>query len=194
MNRLLAFLLLVPSVLAAKPAHENVEAGDIARFSILSDGLYRGGQPSADGFRFLKQKGIKTVINLRAEDNRESKIVEALGMNYVQIPVDEVRPWSQLPPSAIAKYFELINNPANYPIFFHCKRGADRTGAFAAMYRMAIQGWTAQKAYIEARNIGMRWYYGGLKAQIYDFHPPADRAQLQPTMQQAPKTEETQDK
>src|SRR5579862_9884420 len=190
MTRFLAFLLLFPSVLAAKPARANIAEGDIARFSSLSDGLFRGGQPTASGFRFLKEKGIKTVINLRAEDNRESKLVESLGMNYVQIPVDEVRPWSQLPPSAIAKYFELINNPANYPIFFHCKRGADRTGAFAAMYRMAIQGWNAQKAYTEARNIGMRWFYGGLKAQIYDFHPPSDRAELQTAIQEAPKAEE----
>jgi protein tyrosine/serine phosphatase len=186
MSRLLAFLLLFPTVLAARPTRQNASGGNIARFSTLSDGLYRGGQPTADGFRFLKEKGIKTVINLRAEDNRESNVVEGLGMNYVQIPVDETRPWSQIPPSAIAKYFELINNPENYPIFFHCKRGADRTGAFAAMYRMAIQGWNAQQAYGEARNVGMRWYYGGLKSQLYDFHPPADRAQLQSAIQQAP--------
>ena len=100
-------------------------------------------------------------------------MVEGLGMNYVRIPVDEVRPWSQLPPGAIAKYFELLNNPKNYPIFFHCRRGADRTGAFAALYRIALQHWDAKKAYSEARDIGLRWYYSGLKSQIYDFHPPA---------------------
>lgn len=182
MTRMLVFLLLIPTILAAKPFREPATSGDIERFSSVADGLYRGSQPSATGFRFLKEKGIKTVINLRSEDNSEAKLVEALGMNYVQIPVDEVRPWSQLPPAAVAKYFELVNNPANYPIFFHCKRGADRTGAFAALYRMAIQKWDARKAYTEARNIGMRWYYGGLKEQIYGFHPPRDVAELQPTI------------
>src|SRR5436190_19635811 len=103
-------------------------------------------------------------------------------MNYVRIPVDEVRPWSELPEAAIAKYFEIINNPANYPIFFHCRRGADRTGAIAAFYRMAIQGWDAKQAYSEALAIGMRPWYLGLTAQLYDFRPPA-RAKLQPGIQ-----------
>jgi len=53
------------------------------------------------------------------------------------------------------------------------QRGADRAGVFAALYRMAIQGWTAQKAYDEALDIGMRWYFIGLISQIYDFHPPS---------------------
>jgi protein tyrosine/serine phosphatase len=181
MIRLFGFMLLFPLLVAAKPANEEAGEGDIPRFTILSDGLYRGGQPSNQGFQFLKEKGIKTIINLRAEDNTEAKTVQKLGMNYVQIPVEEVRPWSQLSPGAIAKYFELVNNPANYPIFFHCQRGADRTGAFAALYRIALQHWTPKKAYEEARNIGMRWYYTGLKQQIYDFHPPAP-AELQPAI------------
>jgi hypothetical protein len=101
-----------------------------------------------------------------------------MGMNYVQIPVDEVRPWSVIPPAALRKFFELVNNPANYPIYFHCRRGADRTGAFAAFYRIAIDHWDRKLAYAEARDIGMRWYYFGLRAQIHDFHPPLDRAEL----------------
>jgi len=177
-------MLLFPTILAARPIREAAAEGDIDRFSIVADGLYRGGQPTSNGFEFLKQRGIKTVINLRLEDNSEAEMVQALGMNYVQIPVDEVRPWSTIPPAAVAKYFEVINNPANYPIFFHCKRGADRTGTFAALYRMAIQGWSAKRAYFEARNIGLRWYYEGLKLQIYDFHPPANRADLQIAMKQ----------
>ena len=102
-------------------------------------------------------------------------------MKYIRIPVLEVRPWSQIPQGSIAKFFELVNNPENYPIFFHCRRGADRTGLFAALYRMALQRWDAVKAYNEARDIGMRWYYAGLKSQIYDFHPPAPD-ELQPAI------------
>jgi len=168
-------------MLAARPAAEDPPEGDIPRSGILNDGLYPGGQPPTKGFQFLNDHGIKTITNFRAEDNREAKVVEKLGMRYIQIPVEEVRPLSQIPAGAIAKYFELVNNPANYPIFFHCRRGADRTGAFAALYRMALQGWDARKAYNEARDIGMRWFYSGLKSQIYDFHPPAP-TELQPAI------------
>jgi protein tyrosine/serine phosphatase len=181
MVRIFCLLLLVVPAVAPSLLAEEPGEGDIPRFAVLKEGLYRGGQPTATGFQFLKEKGIKTVVNLRAEDDSEKKIVEKLGMNYVQIPVPEVRPWSQIPPAAIAKYFELINNPANYPIFFHCRRGADRTGAFAAFYRVALQGWAPKKAYDEARDVGMRWYYSGLKTQIYDFRP-GEPGDLQPAI------------
>jgi len=182
MRRIIGLLLLLPAVVTASPVQEDSEAGDIPRFGILADGLYRGGQPSEKGFRFLKEKGVKTIINLRAEDNSEEALVGKLGMNYIRIPVDEIRPWTRIPEGAIAKYFELINNPANYPIFFHCRRGADRTGLFAAFYRMALQNWDAGKAYSEARQVGMRWYFAGLKSQIIEFHPPS-KAELQPSIQ-----------
>jgi len=182
MRSLIGFLILMLLFLVATVLH-NEEEGDLPRFSILREGLYRGGQPTHDGFRFLREKGIKTIINLRAENNSESGLVQELGMNYVQIPVDEVRPWSVIPPAALAKFFELVNNPTNYPIFFHCNRGADRTGAFAALYRVAIDHWDAAQAYAEARNIGMRWYYVRLRAQIDAFHPSLDPVELQTTIQ-----------
>lgn len=134
---------------------------------MIAEGLYRGGQPAKTGFEYLKQKGIKTIINLRIE-NDEAPIVRALGMNYVQIPM-EVKPWSKIPDAAIQKYFEIVNNPGNYPIFFHCKRGADRTGALAGFYRIAVQGWDGKKAYVEARQAGMRWWYPAVKDQLYNF-------------------------
>ena len=179
--RLVALLLVLPTVLSAAPAPEIPSKGDIPRFMMIADGLYRGGQPTEKGFEFLKQRGIKTVVSLRMEYD-DGPIVQKLGMNYVQIPIEEVHPWSQIPPAAVAKYFEVVNNPANYPIFFHCQRGADRTGAMAALYRMAIQGWNAKKAYLEARNIGMRWWYAGLKEQLYTFHPP-ELNKLQPAIE-----------
>src|SRR5438552_14662681 len=120
LNRVsLVLLLSLPAVLCGAPAAESLSHGGIPRFMMIADGLYRGGQPTEKGFELLKQRGIKTVVNLRMEHD-EGKIVQKLGMNYVQIPVDEVRPWSQIPPAAVATYFEVVNNPVSYPIFFHC--------------------------------------------------------------------------
>src|SRR2546426_3750531 len=101
MFRLIGFLLIFPSIVAARPIGDSPEEGDIPRFGILSKGVYRGGQPTEQGFQFLKEKGIKTIINLRAEDNSEEAVVEKLGMKYIRIPVDEVRPWSKITPGAI---------------------------------------------------------------------------------------------
>jgi len=148
---------------------------EIPRFLKVDDGFYRGGQPTRAGFEFLKNHGFKTVINLRQE-NDEAAIVQELGMNYVHLPMS-VKPWSKIPDRAIEKYFEVLNNPDNYPIFIHCRRGADRTGAMVGFYRVAAQGWSGKKAYSEARDVGMRWWYPGLKDQIKDF-AKSDEASL----------------
>src|SRR5439155_23271281 len=51
--------------------------------------------------------------------------------------------------------------------------------SLAAFYRMGIQHWDADKAYSEARDIGMRWWFSGLKAQIYDFRSEEHTSELQ---------------
>jgi protein-tyrosine phosphatase len=51
-------------------------------------------------------------------------------------------------------------------VFVHCKRGADRTGAVVGLYRVLRQDWSVDRAYDEARAIGMRWWYSGVKKQL----------------------------
>jgi protein tyrosine phosphatase (PTP) superfamily phosphohydrolase (DUF442 family) len=181
----LVLLLTVVAELTAAPAELPVvvlpSGAEIDRFSTLAAGIYRGGQPDEKGFLFLKQIGVKTVINLRTE-NDERDQVEELGMNSVHIPIRLIFPWSKVSESAVEKYFEVIDNPDNYPIFVHCRRGADRTGALSALYRIKKQGWSADKAWSEARDIGLHWWYRGLKSQVHEFliGPSADSEALTP--------------
>ncbi len=150
---------------------------------MIASGLYRGGQPERPGFEYLRKNGIKTVINLRTENDEEA-IVKELGMNYVHIPIS-IKMWSKIPESAVEQYFKVLSDPANYPIFFHCRRGADRTGALAGFYRIAAQEWDPKKAYSEARDIGMRWWFRGLKGQLYKFSELRARINPMPTMNAA---------
>src|SRR5688572_6498394 len=86
----------------------------IVRFSVLDEGVYRGGQPNEEGFLYLKDLGIKTIVNLRAEDNESDKVRD-LGMSYFHIPIRLIFPWSKISNASIEKYFEVVNNPDNYP-------------------------------------------------------------------------------
>jgi len=165
----LATLLFLFQLTSTNSFTEPLSTKDIPRFQMITAGLYRGGQPRHDGFVYLQKNGIKTVINLRTE-NDEEVIVKKLGMNYVHIPMS-IAPWSKIPDAAIEQYFKVLNDPANYPIFFHCRRGADRTGALAGFYRIAYQGWEPSKAYSEARSIGLRWWFPAIKQQINGFKP-----------------------
>lgn len=175
----LAFLLAatLPPVAAAQPAPGAV----IERFSQVDPQLYRGAQPTEEGFRRLRDLGVRVVVNLRlpedAAQTGEQKIVESLGMKYVNLPVPDGNYFSRsrrIPEEAVKGFFALMSKPEG-PVFVHCRRGADRTGAMVGLYRIARHGWDAQRAYLEARSIGMRSWYHGLRDQILEFakHPIA---------------------
>lgn len=138
------------------------------RFQQVGDNLYRGGQPDAQGFAFLRDLGIKTIVNLRRDDS-ERPLVESLGMKFIHIPMVLRFLGGRLSEDAVKTFVAAVDDPGNGPIFVHCKRGADRTGAFVALYRMMRDGWNVDRAYGEARDTGMRWWFPKLKGELRRF-------------------------
>src|SRR5690349_16008393 len=166
-SKLVVFLALFVSV--RDQAATSTTPLSVPRFVEVQSGLYRGGQPTINGFEDLKKMGIRTVVNLRVDDS-ERKSVEALGMKYVHIPIDMPllqRPWREIPDKSVDDFLRTVNDPANQPVFVHCQRGADRTGTIIALYRVRVDNWQAAKAYDEARDIGLRWMYRGFRNQIF---------------------------
>jgi protein tyrosine phosphatase (PTP) superfamily phosphohydrolase (DUF442 family) len=163
------FLLVFPTF-AAADATLATRVPSIVRFQQVDAALYRGGQPDAAGFAELKRLGIKTVVNLRRND-AERQIVEALGMRYVDLATG-LRPFGLgggIAQDIVRRFFDVVDDPANGPVFLHCRRGADRTGTMVALYRITRQGWTVQAAYDEARAIGMRWWHYSVKGFLEEF-------------------------
>jgi hypothetical protein len=74
---------------------------------------------------------------------------------------------------AIRAFFNAVDGAEPGPVFVHCRRGTDRTGAIVAFYRIARQGWEAEKAAKEARDVGMRSWDRGLQQQIKAFTAPS---------------------
>lgn len=154
---------------ASGPVSDAASA-PIKRFVQLDHGLYRGGQPDADGFRYLRDLGIRTIVSFR-NDVSERELVEGLGMRFVSIPVNfRAFGWGDdFDLTDVEKFLAVVDDPAAGPVFFHCKRGADRTGSFAAIYRIARQGWDADEALDEASDRGMRWWYFPMRGMVKSF-------------------------
>jgi uncharacterized protein (TIGR01244 family) len=167
--------LLAWSALAETPA---VAMPPIPNFHQVNDHLYRGGQPAPDTWQHLAKLGVKTVIDLRREDEHstaeEAKAVAALGMNYVNVPMKGVVAPSD---AQISKILALLDSKE--PVFVHCKRGSDRTGTVIACYRIAHDRWERQQALKEAKSLGMGTVQVGLKRYIMVFQP---QTQMQPTL------------
>ena len=162
----LALVLIAwPWLLGGQPSGDAPAPDLIPRFRQVTVGFYRGGQPRREGFAYLREIGVKTVINLRSENDEQTE-VQKLGMKYVQIPLSV---WERVSENKIQAFLQVLRERENYPIFVHCERGADRAGFMVGLYRIAFQAWDADSAYREARALGMRWWYLSLKHQLYEF-------------------------
>ncbi|HIA52925.1 MAG TPA: hypothetical protein EYN91_12710 [Candidatus Melainabacteria bacterium] len=121
----------------------------ITNFHPVAEGIYRGGRPSRDGLRALRQRGFKTVLSFRwrkAPIAVERSYVEELGMKFINIPLNY---WSLPNQQEIDSFLAIIDDRRNYPIFVHCFHGADRTGLLMAIYRVVRCGWSFDEAYRE---------------------------------------------
>ena len=65
----------------------------------------------------------------------------------------------------------LLENPAAGPVFVRCKRGADRTGAVIAAYRIDHQKWDNAQALAEAMTNCMSKFQLRRQNYIRTFQP-----------------------
>lgn len=122
--------------------------------------LYRGGQQKAPGFEKLRGMGIRTVVNFRHEKDWidwERRAVESMGMKYVTLP------WKitgSVKPELVDEFFKVLDDPANRPVFIHCKHGRDRTGVMTTLALMRYEKLSEEHAREQAlETIHPNWRY-----------------------------------
>jgi len=147
----------------------------IGNFGKINDNYYRGAQPKGSDYTDLAALGVKTVIDLQENGpSKEAGYVKAAGMNFYRIGMNTGRAPTE---AQIAQFFEIVNNPANQPVFVHCAGGRHRTGTMTALYRMTYDGWNAQQAYSEM----VQYHFEGwpdhpvLRNYVYAYKPVAPK-------------------
>ena len=125
----------------------------LKNFYKVSDDLYRGAQPTREGFVALARLGVKTDVNLRLGGS-DAELVEGTGIEEVEIPAE---PW-ELEDEDVVAFLKVVADRGRAPVFVHCSHGADRTGAMTAIYRVAIQGWTKDEAIAEMTQGGFGYH------------------------------------
>jgi len=130
----------------------------LTNFATVSADLYRGAQPTAEGFRTLAKLGVKTVVNLRAFHD-DAKLIDGTGLGYVHITFE---PWNPERGEVIT-FLKIMADSARRPVFVHCQHGADRTGTMVAAYRMVFQRWSLEQALAELPNFGFHRIWSNLK-------------------------------
>ena len=157
-------------LLCSLPAFAGSIAG-VRNFDRVDEHVYRGAQPTDEGFRSLAKLGVKVVLNLREADElaaAEARAVTAAGMKYVNVPMTGLTPPTE---QEITKILALLEDGTAGPVFVHCKRGADRTGAVIAAYQIDFLKWDNSRAFKDAKAHGMGYFQFPRQSYVKTFRP-----------------------
>ena len=162
-----ATMLIVLCVAQAGPPSPQSR---IDNFGCINPNLYRGAQPRASDYADLANMGVKTVIDLQRDGERdEQRLVESAGMKFYRIGLrDDAWPTSE----QARTFLKIVDDPGNQPVFIHCHGGRHRAGAMTAIYRITHDGWDANRAYAEMKQYGFEKGigHGTLKDYVYDYY------------------------
>jgi protein tyrosine/serine phosphatase len=169
-SRLCTIVLFAAGLPLAATASSSIPG--VGNFEKVNDLVYRGAQPTEQGFQSLAKLGIHSVVDLQESGSSraidEEKAVKAAGMEYISVPMEGMQKPSN---ESVAKVLAVLESGTNGPVFVHCHRGADRTGGVIACYRIEHDHWTNQKALSEARSMGMSWYQLAIRHYVQNYAP-----------------------
>ena len=125
--------------------------------AVIPGKIYRGAQPSPAVLqRLVNDYGIRTIVNLRGTCvpqewyMDESGAAQSLGISLHDLTFSAGR-W---PSHHEIRHLVETLESAEYPIFMHCRQGADRTGMASAIAQVLVD----DVAYAEARRqLSMRY-------------------------------------
>jgi uncharacterized protein (TIGR01244 family) len=127
---------------------------DIINFRRIDAMLDTAGQPSEEELAAAARDGIEVVINLALHDDPryslrdEPGTVEALGMQYVHIPVKFDAPTEQ----DLLTFFDAMDANADKRILLHCAANK-RVTAFLGLYRVIRQRWNPERAFAPMQTV-----------------------------------------
>lgn len=129
----------------------------IQNFGQVTQTIYRGALPDADGYRGLVAQLKVTRVCSIIERERSQDMRRALGSG--------IEEWKHIPfsdrdaPAAgkVSEWLDYMRTSETAgAIFTHCRGGRHRTGMLVAVYRVTDCGWTKKQALAEMQRYG--WY------------------------------------
>jgi protein tyrosine/serine phosphatase len=167
--RVFTLLSLIVSAAVLASAQTQAAPTKIKNFGQMDERFFRGGQPQENDYKDLAALGVKTVIDLRDDPKAYEKVsVEALGMTYVNIPMnDKDYPKAE----QIATFLKLADDPATGKFYVHCAGGRHRTGVMGAVYRFTHYKWNYDQVYAEMKQYDFytRFGHGAMKDYVQDY-------------------------
>ncbi len=128
-------------------------APGVRHFAAVRPGISGGSAPVRDSLDWLKDKGIKTLVDLRTTAEVEPGFadgVKARGFRYVAMPIDISKPDA----ARLAAFRDEITKADNHPLYFFDADGS-RAGLLWYVHRLTFDKVDAQLATREAEELGL---------------------------------------
>lgn len=106
----------------------------VKNLTIVDDRVWRSAAPGARSYDDLAAAGVRTIVDLRAEDNLHVDVdrLSALGIRWVHLPIRD----GQIPTEQQVERFLTEVRDSEGITLVHCGAGVGRTGAMVAAYRV----------------------------------------------------------
>ena len=120
---------------------------DIYNYLSYHEKLSSSGMPNAEQMDSVAEAGVQLVINLAPHDvpnavPNEKELVESLGMEYINIPVN----WNTPTKDGLNIFMDALDANTDKKIHVHCEANF-RASGFILMYRVLRLGWKAEDAF-----------------------------------------------
>ncbi|MDP2787441.1 MAG: protein tyrosine phosphatase [Pseudomonadota bacterium] len=112
---------------------------NVVRFNFhrISEEAFRSSQPTMWQMRrMVKKHGIKTILNLKGANPKsaywafEREQCEKLGIQLVDVKIAS----RSIPNGERIRRAKEVFESIEYPVWMHCKAGADRAGIYSTLY------------------------------------------------------------
>jgi uncharacterized protein (TIGR01244 family) len=146
----------IVAVSTAQNAVSKATIPGIVNFGYINNTVACAGATSPAALAEVKRLGYASVINLRvatepgAQIDASADAVKMAGLQFIHLPFNASSP----DPRLVDKFIAAVTDRKNQPAFVHCA-SANRAAALWMVKRMAVDGWDAERASIEAAALGM---------------------------------------
>jgi len=151
---------------------ERMDLPGLPNLHKVSDSLYRGAQPTAEGMKQLEKFGIKTIVNLRFLTS-DRKMLKSTKLEYEHINTTTFTTETK----NVVRFLKIATDTNRTPVFVHCHRGAERTGVMCAAYRIIVEGWSKEEAIEEMTQGGFTTH--NIKENLLDYIRKMDIEKIQ---------------
>lgn len=123
--------------------------------SQITENILISGQPKDNELRELHEKGFKTVINLRGDEesgviSEEERIIQETGINYASIPVSP----QSINETKIGRFLQTLATKDALPAVIHCG-GGGRAGIMVLLHLAITHKWSVQQALAQGEALGI---------------------------------------